>query len=166
MSGKLADNNLFILKQLQDFLNIASASTAVKTNALLTQSPEMADQLFNMLKPALTGVLNTMPIGETDAKNDPMYSKAIYFYGCAWVCRSIIEEGMSNGTAPDWTALERLKALPLLNMTEGWWNKAGVVQKIQLDNGKAPKYMMQKGSEKLMGRRLCKVCGIYPCDEI
>lgn len=166
VSGKLADNNLFILKQLQDFLNIASASTAVKTNALLTQSPEMADQLFNMLKPALTGVLNTMPIGETDAKNDPMYSKAIYFYGCAWVCRSIIEEGMSNGTAPDWTALERLKALPLLNMTEGWWTKAGVVQKIQLDNGKAPKYMMQKGSEKLMGRRLCKVCGIYPCDEI
>ncbi|CAK2343900.1 DGQHR domain-containing protein [Vibrio crassostreae] len=166
VSGKLADNNLFILKQLQDFLNIASASTAVKTNALLTQTPEMADQLFNMLKPALTGVLNTMPIGETDAKNDPMYSKAIYFYGCAWVCRSIIEEGMSNGTAPDWTALERLKALPLLNMTESWWTQASVVQKIQLDNGKAPKYIMQKGSEKLMGRRLCKVCGIYPCDEI
>ena len=60
VSGKLADNNLFILKQLQDFLNIASASTAVKTNALLTKNPEMADQLFNMLKPALTGVLSAM----------------------------------------------------------------------------------------------------------
>ncbi|MEZ9576225.1 DNA sulfur modification protein DndB [Vibrio sp. 10N.261.55.C5] len=166
VSGKLTNGQLFILKQLQDFLNIASASTAAKINALLTKNPEMADQLFNMLKPALTSVLNAMPIGESDPENDPMYSKAIYFYGCAWVCRSIIEEGMSNGTAPDWTALERLKTLPLLNMKDSWWTQADVVQKLQLDNAKEPKYRMQKGSEKLMGRRLCKVCGIYPCDEI
>lgn len=166
VNGKLAEGNIFILKQLLDFFNIVSASTERKTNTLLKKQPEMAEQLYQMLVPAVTGVLSAMPLEIIDTKAPNMHTKAIYFYGCAWVARSIIEQAMSDNTAPDWSALDKLKSLPLLDMTDSWWINAGVVRKVQVEGKNEIKYVMNKGSEKIMGRKLARVCGVYPCDDI
>ena len=167
VSGRIKKPHLMSYKQLEAFINVATASTASNTNALLKAEPEQGDVLFDMCAPIVTRFFTLLPLPSLPDLNkaDMMFTKSIFWQGVAWLVRSMMEEAIDEGEMVDWDELGQLTSLPLADMTDDFWVKSKVVLKDEDNNGN-PIFKMLKGSEKAMGRALCKHMRVYYCEQL
>lgn len=167
VTGKIKNTQLMQLKQLQDFLNTATASTAAKTNAALKANPEQMDDFFALCQPFLTQFFTLLPLHQLSKldKESMMFSKAIFWQGVAWLIRSLMEDAITQGCPVDWSKLNGLADLPLFDMTHEYWVNAKVVLIDEDEQGNIS-HKMLKGSEKALGRALCRQLRVFYCEQL
>lgn len=181
--GKAKEHNILLLSQLLDFVGIAIGKTATAINKLLKSTPELEDQLFTRYAPVVQSYFNLCPLQHLSElnKDDTMFAKYIFAKAVAWAARSIVEESVeeevmraadenrdfnANAVQIDFSKLAPIANMPLQDMKDPVWIKAGAVVKMEDEEKGTTAWKMVRGSEKVLARTLCRRCKIQPSQAI
>ncbi|HAU9839259.1 DGQHR domain-containing protein [Vibrio cholerae] len=183
-TGKLTPHSVMLLNQLLEFISVCIGKSSSSINKLLKTKPEVADMIFQRYSAVVQSFFNLCPLyllgTEGFRKDDTMFEKFIFAKAFAWTARSLVEQiideflfehGGVNGDntesiSLDFSPLKAIEKLPLLDMTNEFWVQAGAVVKSVDQNTEEPKFKMNRGSEKLLARALCRRCKIQPSSEL
>ncbi|MEE7516358.1 DGQHR domain-containing protein [Vibrio cholerae] len=183
-TGKLTPHTVMLLNQLLEFTSVCIGKSSSSINKLLKTKPEVADMIFQRYSAVVQSYFNLCPLyllgTEGFRKDDTMFEKFIFAKAFAWTARSLVEQiideflfehgGVNGGNTEsislDFSPLKAIEKLPLLDMTNEFWVQAGAVVKSVDQNTEEPKFKMNRGSEKLLARALCRRCKIQPSSEL
>ncbi|WP_187379103.1 DGQHR domain-containing protein [Vibrio cholerae] len=183
-TGKLTPHTVMLLNQLLEFISVCIGKSSSSINKLLKTKPEVADMIFQRYSAVVQSFFNLCPLyllgTEGFRKDDTMFEKFIFAKAFAWTARSLVEQiideflfehsGVNGDNTEsislDFSPLKAIEKLPLLDMTNEFWVQAGAVVKSVDQNTEEPKFKMNRGSEKLLARALCRRCKIQPSLEL
>lgn len=182
-TGKATPSSLMLFNQLLDFISTAIGKTSAAINKLLKDKPECSEQLFERYSPVAQSFFNICPLHLLGVlnKDDTMFEKFIFAKAFAWTARSLVEETIDEymfereeegqkinpaQIALDFSPLQAIEKLPLQDMKDEFWMKAGAVEKIVDEEKDITKYKMVRSSERRLARALCRRCKIQPSHQI
>ncbi|KLV03520.1 hypothetical protein ABT56_18985 [Photobacterium aquae] len=162
--GNISVGKLWTYKQFSKFFCTVFNESEASLNKSLAD-PDTYCQFVDIGKKFVLNILNNLPVellfGQDWRKfhEEALFTKALFANGVALVGLSLIEQSAYSGSI-EWSKLDRMSELPIVDMSNDLWVKYGVCSN---ENGKVK---IIRGCDKKIARVLCNQLNIMPSMEI